>query len=63
MMANTKWHLIARLFSNEDGATLVEYVLLLGMVAIGALLGLKFFGLTVNNKLSSSNNSVVATIS
>jgi Flp pilus assembly pilin Flp len=51
------------LISDEDGATLVEYVLLLALIAVGALLGLKFFGLSVNNKLSSNNNSVVAAIS
>ena len=62
-MANTQRHLIAGLFSNEDGATLVEYVLLVSLVVMGALLGLKFFGLTVTNKLSSNNNSVVAAIS
>ena len=62
-MANILRHLIARLFSDEDGATLVEYVLLLALIAVGALLGLKFFGLSVNNKLGSNNNSVVAAIS
>lgn len=62
-MANILRHLIARLVSDEDGATLVEYVLLVALIAVGALLGLRFFGLSVNNKLSSSNNSVVAAIS
>ena len=62
-MANILRHLIARLVSEEDGATLVEYVLLLALIAVGALLGLRFFGLSVNNKLGSSNNSVVAAIS
>jgi len=56
-MANFGRHLIVRLFSNEDGATLVEYVLLVALVVMGALLGLKYFGLTVNNKLSSNNNT------
>jgi Flp pilus assembly pilin Flp len=62
-MAKSIKHLIARLFSEEDGATLVEYVLLVALMAMGALLGLKFFGLSVNNKLSSGSNSVVAAIS
>jgi len=62
-MAKIQRHLVARLFSNEDGATLVEYVLLLAMIAIGALVGLRFFGTSVNNKLGSNNNSVAAAIS
>jgi len=57
-MVNLIKHPIARLLNNEDGASLVEYVLLLALIAMGALLGLKFFGQSVTNKFGNNNDSV-----
>jgi Flp pilus assembly pilin Flp len=38
--------------SSERGTSLVEYVLLVGLIAIVALVGLRLFGNSRNNSLS-----------
>lgn len=47
-----------RSFSSEDGQTLVEYILILGLVSVGALLALTALGGT----LSGVFNDVAAIV-
>ena len=42
----------------EDGATLVEYVLLIALIAVVAMLSLRFFGDSRDNSLSRSASSI-----
>jgi Flp pilus assembly pilin Flp len=43
---------------DDGGATLVEYVLLLALIAVVALLSLHFFGSSRDNSLSRSASSL-----
>ena len=42
----------------DDGATLVEYVLLIALIALVALLSLRFFGSSRDNSLSRSASTL-----
>ncbi|HVF33131.1 MAG TPA: hypothetical protein VM933_08850 [Acidimicrobiales bacterium] len=42
----------------DDGATLVEYVLLIALIAVVALLSLRFFGDSRDNSLSRSASTL-----
>jgi Flp pilus assembly pilin Flp len=56
---NTCVHNIrGRRSKHTRGATMVEYVLLVILIVIVAMLGIKTFGNTVNNQFGSNNNSV-----
>jgi len=44
--------------SDEGGAVLVEYTLLLLLIAMAALIGLRTYGTTVAQKMGNSNGSV-----
>jgi len=44
--------------SRKKGAVMVEYVFLIIFIVLIALIGIKMFGNTVNNKLGQNNNSV-----
>jgi len=48
--------------SSRRGAVMVEYVFVLIFIVIIALVGIKTFGNTVNNKMGSNNNSVANAI-
>jgi len=48
----------SRLFSEEEGATLVEYVLLVALVGVLAIVALKLLGGTASNKLTYVSNTV-----
>lgn len=50
---------VGRFRRNETGASIVEYALLLSLIAVVAILALYFLGGTVANSLSSSGNSLV----
>jgi Flp pilus assembly pilin Flp len=45
-----------RRLKDRSGQALVEYGLILVLVAIGAIVGLGFFGHTVSDSLNSSGN-------
>jgi len=47
-----------RLFSDESGATLVEYLLMVLLIAIAALIGVGTFGNGVGNKMDNSANRI-----
>ena len=49
---------IKKFFRNEDGATLVEYALIIALVAIVALAGIKLLGSNSNNTLSSAATNI-----
>lgn len=42
----------------DDGASLVEYVLLVALIALVAMLSLKFFGGARDNSLSRSGSAI-----
>jgi Flp pilus assembly pilin Flp len=46
------------LAKSEAGASLVEYSLLLALVAIACLIALQFVGGSVSNSLNSSGSSI-----
>jgi Flp pilus assembly pilin Flp len=46
------------LVRDDEGAVLVEYVLLIVLIAIVALVGIRTFGLSVTNKFGDNNGSV-----
>lgn len=45
-------------FSGEDGASLVEYALLLALIAVVAITALVFLGHTTSNSLNSVANNL-----
>ncbi|MBP6964475.1 MAG: Flp family type IVb pilin [Armatimonadetes bacterium] len=49
---------IKRLFADEEGATMVEYALLLGLIAIVAILALTGLGGTVKNLFTGADNEL-----
>lgn len=42
----------------DDGASLVEYALLLALIAVVAILALVFLGKSVNNTLNTTANAI-----
>ena len=46
----------------DDGATLVEYVLLIALIAVVALLSLRFFGTSRDNSLSRSASTLESVV-
>lgn len=49
---------IRKLAEREDGASLVEYALLLALIAVVAILALVFLGNSVNNTLNTTANAI-----
>lgn len=49
---------IAKLARDEKGATLMEYIMLAGLVAIAAFAGFKLFGTDIQNAISGQANAV-----
>jgi len=49
---------VLALLRDSRGANLVEYIILVGVVALIALAGYKFFGKTVDNKINEQGNKV-----
>ncbi len=50
--------MIKKLFNDKRGANLVEYIILIGVVALIALAGFKIFGNKVNNKINEQADKV-----
>jgi pilus assembly protein Flp/PilA len=46
------------LLRDRRGANLVEYIILVGVIALIALAGFRFFGKTVTNKVEEQGNKV-----
>ena len=51
-------HLRARLGSDERGASLVEYALLVALIAVVCILAITFLGSSASKKFSSVGSSV-----
>lgn len=47
-----------RFFRDNKGANLVEYIILVGVVALIALAGFKFFGKKVTDKINDQGGKV-----
>jgi Flp pilus assembly pilin Flp len=47
-----------KLLEDTRGANMVEYIILVGVVALIALAGFKIFGQQVNSKINSQANTV-----
>jgi Flp pilus assembly pilin Flp len=48
-----------RLLRNRRGANLVEYVILIGVIAMVALVGFKSFGKSLNTKVKQQQRKVM----
>jgi len=53
-----KGYLACRVGTNERGAALVEYALLLALIAVAVIGALTLLGGNVNNKFSTVSNSI-----
>jgi pilus assembly protein Flp/PilA len=51
-------NLATRFVTEEEGATLVEYVLLVALIAVVAITAMRFLGSTAANKLGGVANNV-----
>ena len=47
---------------DDRGASLVEYALLIALIALAALLSLRFFGTSRDNSLSQSGSAIAGAI-
>lgn len=50
--------MIAELWADEEGASLVEYILLAVLIGLAAIVGMTLFGRVANNRLANLANSV-----
>ncbi|MCU1462366.1 MAG: Flp/Fap pilin component [Acidimicrobiales bacterium] len=50
--------LAARVDRGEDGASLVEYAFLVGLIAMVALSAVSFFGASLNNLLNNIGSAI-----
>jgi len=50
---------LRRLLGNRRGANLVEYVILIGVIAMVALAGFKSFGKSLNTKVKQQQRKVM----
>jgi len=48
--------LMKRLFVEEEGQGMTEYVLIVALIALAAILAMRFFGNTVNNVFNKTGN-------
>ena len=51
--------LLSRFVNEEDGATMVEYVLLVALIGVIAIVAMKFLGSTAGNKLNRVSSNIV----
>jgi Flp pilus assembly pilin Flp len=50
--------LLNRMLTEESGVALTEYVLIIALIALAALVGLLFYGNVVNDQYTSVGNTV-----
>ena len=50
--------MLRKLWSDTRGASMVEYIILVGVVALIALAGFKIFGQKVNSKINDQASQV-----
>jgi pilus assembly protein Flp/PilA len=51
-------HLFTDLVRDEEGASLVEYILLAVLIGIAAIVGMTFLGKTANNRLNNVTDAI-----
>jgi Flp pilus assembly pilin Flp len=49
---------IADLYRDEEGASLVEYILLAVLIGVAAIAGMTFLGQTTNNRMNNIGTAV-----
>jgi Flp pilus assembly pilin Flp len=59
---NNMWYLLGRLHRDESGQGLVEYMLILALVAFGAVAGMQFLAVDLNIAFSEVGSLVNAYI-
>jgi Flp pilus assembly pilin Flp len=52
-MKITLLEMLAGMYQDEEGATLVEYMLLVVLLGVACILGMTFLGRTTNNRLNN----------
>jgi Flp pilus assembly pilin Flp len=52
------WNMVAGLVRDEEGASLVEYILLAVLIGIAAIVGMTFLGKTANNRLNNVSEAI-----
>ena len=57
-MATRIHNLFAELVRDEEGASLVEYILLAVLIGIAAIVGMTFLGKTANNRLNNVTEAI-----
>jgi pilus assembly protein Flp/PilA len=57
-MINRIHHLFCDLVRDEEGASLVEYILLVVLIGIAAIVGMTFLGKTANNRLNNVTDAI-----
>jgi len=58
IMISTVKSAIARIVREEEGATLVEYVLLVALIGVLAIVAMRFLGGTASNKLNGVGTTI-----
>jgi len=49
---------LSQLCRDEEGASLVEYILLVVLIGIAAIVGMTFLGKTANNRLNNVTDAI-----
>jgi Flp pilus assembly pilin Flp len=57
-MINRIQSLLCELCRDEEGASLVEYILLVVLIGIAAIVGMTFLGKTANNRLNNVTDAI-----
>jgi len=57
-MISTVKSAFARIVREEEGATLVEYVLLVALIGVLAIVAMRFLGGTASNKLNNVGTTI-----
>jgi Flp pilus assembly pilin Flp len=50
--------LVSELYGNEEGASLVEYILLAVLIGVAAIAGLTFLGRSANNRMNNIGTTI-----
>jgi pilus assembly protein Flp/PilA len=55
----SKCQVIRRFVNDQRGANLVEYIILVGLIALIAIVGFRLFGQTVRGKIDQQTETVM----
>ena len=50
--------ILSELYGNEEGASLVEYILLAVLIGVAAIAGLTFLGRSANNRMNNIGTTI-----